>query len=409
MTLVLIILALISGVGLVAKEFLSKPTSRKKLWAWRISVFCGVVTLITVALAFFPSDSPPLTRQDTASLLDSAVDRIQQTYSCDRDSLWALLDQIASGIGSDSACRMLAHEQAACLSGIVTTAIDSCIVAIGLRDYKVALMHADYALMAATTDSAKHEALMSKAMTYQLMAGDLAKQDSADSSRLAYQRAADAYQDVISVAPSDSDAWFLAGYCESRIGNHSKAIHQLTSAINLFKKPENRATVWYRIALTYAASGQHQLAVQAFDTTLTYDSSKSPVWGERGISLFELRRIPEAVTSFTEALTINPEDTNVWYNNGFAYMALSLADSSVFPNNTVESFSQLDSAIRYLKGALDRGCDPGRVYTALALVYAMTRDFSAALPLCDSAVKYETPYKSNMLQLRQVLSTQHSR
>jgi tetratricopeptide (TPR) repeat protein len=392
---VLTIIGLILTIGLFYKGFLEKPSEAKCLRKWRVGVFCSGLAVVYF-IAQMLADDGAATKQHTESVVGAAVKHIDSTTSTSMeplDELWNILS-LDTGGGSlpiESIVRRYRGQME-----IARLGVDSGAAAAKAEDYEVALIHSRYALLAAENgdeDSIQHRALKLQACVYQLMGHRQKNAGDSDSAQILFSIAAEDFRRAVLVTPSDSDAWFLAGFCEAQVGNHEEAIEHLTTALDLYETPGNRAQVWYKLAGTLSREGQHGRAIDAYDSTHAYDSTMSKSWNERGVSLVQQGRLLEALDSFTRAQRLNPEDTNIWCNRALVLWAAWCGDS-----DSVDI--PADSVLCCLDSAISKGFYPGRAYTMMAMVCVYEGDTLNALKYCDSALHYDTPHSTFTARLR---------
>jgi tetratricopeptide (TPR) repeat protein len=90
-------------------------------------------------------------------------------------------------------------------------------------------------------------------------------------------------------------------------GNYQLAIEAYMRSLTL---DERSARVQYKLALAYYRSERPDAAIRTAATAAQYDPQLAPAHYLRGLSLLELRRLPEAHRAFQQALTSDPTLTS---------------------------------------------------------------------------------------------------
>jgi len=65
--------------------------------------------------------------------------------------------------------------------------------------------------------------------------------------------------------------------------------------------------------------GRYEEAISSFDRAIQIKSDKDQSWNNRGVALANLGRYEEAISSFDRTLQIKPDDPNSYYNKACAY------------------------------------------------------------------------------------------
>jgi tetratricopeptide (TPR) repeat protein len=75
--------------------------------------------------------------------------------------------------------------------------------------------------------------------------------------------------------------------------------------------------------------GRLEEASASFDQALKIQPDFHQAWYNRGIPLFKLGRLEEAIASFDQALKIQPDDHQAWYNRGVALFKLGRLEEAI--------------------------------------------------------------------------------
>jgi len=161
------------------------------------------------------------------------------------------------------------------------------------------------------------------------------------------------YNKAIKLNPQDAIAYTLRGSAYSSLGEHQKAIRDLTRASQL--EPQNpipyrfmgdinnklanysRAIKHYDIAIeleptsaklygnrgiSYAAIGNNPRAMQDFDRAIELGLNNYEIYNNRGIALYGLGRYSEAIEDFEKSITLNPKLKSAYFFQGNAFSHL---------------------------------------------------------------------------------------
>jgi len=101
-----------------------------------------------------------------------------------------------------------------------------------------------------------------------------------------YSEALPVLQSILNLDPKNEPAWHLGGNC----------------LVHLKKYPE---------------------AIDAFNQALKINQNNSLIWNHKGCALFELGKYSEAIDAFTQALGISPNDETIKNNKEFALEKLN--------------------------------------------------------------------------------------
>lgn len=82
-------------------------------------------------------------------------------------------------------------------------------------------------------------------------------------------------------------------------------------------KPDD-AKVWYNLAVSYAAHGQHAEAVSAYREAITANPDFPEAWYNLGVALGNQGQYAKAIEAFRQAMRLRPGYVNAWFNFGVA-------------------------------------------------------------------------------------------
>ncbi len=443
-TFIAILILTTAVAGLVKK--LSERSVSLKRWSWHLGVLIEATGVLIAILGFWPSDKPA-TPSDVSSIISEKVDSLQtdifvkldsdhEEVTCRMDRLEALIKKTAGQPEPDSSFLAEARSQAECLEGIVETALDKGIVAIGLQKYDEALTLLDIALKAAGENliqrakvlfyiglihSKRGEYILAFELYDSCITDDPRKygawnnRGSALSRLNRFDEALNSYDSALAYKPDFQDAWYNRGIALSELGFHKEGIASYDSA--LVYKP-NYHEAWYNrgnaldnlnlyeesiasydSALVYKPDGHkawhnrgnalhklglHRESIASYDSALVYKPDDNEAWSNRGIALGRLNRFDEALNSYDSALAYKPDFQDAWYNRGIALSELGFHK---------EEIASYDSALVYKP-------DNHNAWYNRGIALGVLNRFDEALNSCDSAQKYSMD-KSEVIVLRQ--------
>ncbi len=110
---------------------------------------------------------------------------------------------------------------------------------------------------------------------------------------------------VASVHAQTGEEWFEIG--SAHFDNSS-----FTEAIQAWEKASEAdstlsANAWYNIGLAYAGMKQYEDAIKAWDKTIALAPSSPIAYDNKGTALAILGRNEEAITSYNEAIRLDPQ------------------------------------------------------------------------------------------------------
>lgn len=370
------IILLTVAIGAVLK-ILSDRFERFKPHSWWVGLAGAIATAIVCVVAFWQTEEKLLSIHDSQEISDSLrtdifvkVDSAGQEITCRFDSLEVLILRAASLAAPDPECQTLAREQAECLHGIVKTAFDSGVVAIGLQEYHEALVHLKYGLRAA----AGNPTLLSKMYTY-------------------------------------------IGLCFFYLDSHKVAISYYDSAMD--KRVEANPILLARAVSQYTR-GDYLEAVSTCNEVLEHDNSFALGWRIRGSALETGGALVEAAASYDSALKYDPEDHRAWFTRGRVLGRLGDDEEAILSFDRAlqlrGDFSEVwDARFTSLLAMRDfqraaANCDSAMVYlpdsvrflSSKAIACLLMGDIKYALACCDSALRH-TPNDSSVMNLRAML------
>jgi tetratricopeptide (TPR) repeat protein len=165
----------------------------------------------------------------------------------------------------------------------------------------------------------------------------------------------------------------------------------------------HRSVLVYNIAQVYAATGQTELALEAFARVIALDPYYSEYYNERGAILFKAGNLRAAERDYLRAIELSPPYPEVWINLGQCYRemerradataaytrALDLDPQAALPLiGRAEMYAECDQTQQALEdyGALQLEPQQPQVLAARAIVYYEAGQVQRALDDLDAAI-----------------------
>ncbi len=156
-------------------------------------------------------------------------------------------------------------------------------------------------------------------------------------------------EEALLVYPEEDELGRAAATCE--LGNAFRGLGDLTRAAQLYQQAlsldPTHAVARFNLGLAYNELGDYDKASAAFEVAAQLDPEDGEVQTERGRACLELGRHEEAVEAYRAALRINPSDADALSGLGLAYYWLGLYDQSAEQYRSAAQLSPSDPQPRY--------------------------------------------------------------
>lgn len=190
------------------------------------------------------------------------------------------------------------------------------------------------------------------------------------------------YENMLTTDSTNFEAWFEKGLLHLQTGDTPGAINSLSRSYllqplsmnglvlaNLYAETRNPLALAITDEITkkdslsqsidpvfikgiyYSNTNQYQQALQQFDACIRADWKFSDAYIEKGIILFELNNIDEALLTFKMANTVSPGNADGYYWQGRCYEAAGKKEEAL--ENYVRAYS-LDDNFPEAKAGIDR-------------------------------------------------------
>jgi len=144
-----------------------------------------------------------------------------------------------------------------------------------------------------------------------------------------YAAAQSAYERAVKLDPTFEKAW-------SNLGVVYDALHQYAAAENAYEQgikidPTNVNT-WYNLGNVYNALHQYAAAQSAYKQAIKLDPTFEKAWSNLGVVYGSSHKLAAAQSAYERAVKLDPTDVEAWFNLGNCYGALrqSAAAKSAF-------------------------------------------------------------------------------
>ena len=141
-----------------------------------------------------------------------------------------------------------------------------------------------------------------------------------------YQKAVDAFREVVRLTPGESEAWSNLGVAYARLKQDDKAVAALQEAIRL--RPHD-AIAWSNLGVAYGRLKQDDKAVAALQEAIRLRPDDAIAWCNLGLSYDRLHEYKKATTALQEAIRLKPDYAMAWVGLGVAYGYLQQDDKAV--------------------------------------------------------------------------------
>jgi tetratricopeptide (TPR) repeat protein len=154
--------------------------------------------------------------------------------------------------------------------------------------------------------------------------------------------AVDAFRRAVEMAPDDADAWKDLGTCLVEIKKFREALDAWTRALRLNpafdlqeqlrqlgKWTDSRLHSSSMAAYAYFNQAQYRDAAVWFDVALEIDPRQAGILNDRGLCAEHLEGPLRAIEYFDQALILEPDEPQTWYNKGVSLNRLRRSSEAV--------------------------------------------------------------------------------
>ncbi|MGF1588192.1 MAG: tetratricopeptide repeat protein [Pleurocapsa sp.] len=159
--------------------------------------------------------------------------------------------------------------------------------------------------------------------------------------------------------------------------------HGLKKLPNTTGQVRNFEQVWLKKAKAQRQLNNYQAALQTCSTALRYYQSPQ-LWNCQALTLYSLKRYEAAISSYNQAIKIDPENIWLWNNRGEAYTRLDQFERAIF---------DFDKAI---------ALDPNRSFVPwnnLGKLYYQQKEYQLAVEAYNEALAIKPDYLPALIGL----------
>jgi len=126
------------------------------------------------------------------------------------------------------------------------------------------------------------------------------------------------YTRILKTKPNHTEALHMRGVLKLQQGEYQLAEHLIRKAL---KQSKTDPWIYFHLAEVLASTKQHERAARYFTKALDFGAKEADVYYMFGNSLYELKRLPEAIHNYESALKLQPRDDECRINLANAYEA----------------------------------------------------------------------------------------
>ena len=116
-----------------------------------------------------------------------------------------------------------------------------------------------------------------------------------------YEKAVDAFREVVHLKPDDASAWDDLGLAYGGLRQYNNEVRAHRQAIQL--APED-AVAWNNLGNTYVGLHQHDDAIQAHKEAIRLNPAYAKAWNNLGMDYGDLHEYDQAVSAYQEAIRL---------------------------------------------------------------------------------------------------------
>jgi tetratricopeptide (TPR) repeat protein len=147
---------------------------------------------------------------------------------------------------------------------------------------------------------------------------------------------------------ASSNLWFEKGLIHTAAREYEEALHAHDKAIAI--TPDYHSA-WIFRGITLFNLGRYEEVISTFDQALTLNpNDQVAIWYFRSNALFNLERYEEAIYSYDKALAFNPDDEITWNKRGVALFNLERYEEAIYSYDKAIAFNPDDEIIWNRRG-----------------------------------------------------------
>jgi len=128
--------------------------------------------------------------------------------------------------------------------------------------------------------------------------------------------AAKAFEKGLELQPENSDTHLQLGTVYEKLGESEKAEAKYKKAISIDGNPD----AGINLAMFYFKQEKLEAALDAVRSSIETRDNSAQAFNLQGVILNKMKKVPEAITSFQQALKIDPKDVSIGVNLAIGYI-----------------------------------------------------------------------------------------
>ena len=183
-------------------------------------------------------------------------------------------------------------------------------------------------------------------------------------------------------------------------------VHRLANKSNV-KLPSN---YYFELGNIYDGLLKHDEAISSYDEAIKIDPKFAEAWYNKGIALRKLKKYEEAIKCFDEAIKIDPKFAEAWYNKGIALRKLKKYEEAIkcfdearkIDPNYAKAWNnkgialgkrgKLDEAIKYFDEAIKINPNYAEAWSNKGVALGKLSKLDEAIKCFDKAIKIDPNY-----------------
>ena len=153
------------------------------------------------------------------------------------------------------------------------------------------------------------------------------------------------------------------------------------------------ASDWFGQGNTFANLGRYEEALASYDQAISLQPDYAIAWNDRGYPLANLGRYEEALASYDQAISLQPELAMAWFNRG----------------STLAHLGRYEKSLASYDQAISLQPDYAKAWNTRGLTLANLRRYEAALASHDQAISLQPDYATAWLSRGAMLHNHLSR
>ena len=162
-----------------------------------------------------------------------------------------------------------------------------------------------------------------------------------------YNKAIEAYKQVIRIKPDDAAAHYNLGVQYAKLRRYAEEIEAYKQAIRI--KPDF-ADAYYGLGLAYGMLDRYAEEIEAYKQAIRIRPDFAEAYNTLGVAYLYLRRYAEAMEAYKQAIRIKPDDAAAHKKLGLAYCILGRSEEAIESCKQAIRIKPNDAEAHYILG-----------------------------------------------------------